>query len=220
MPCHDAGAFIVEAIGSVLAQDYRPLELIVVDDGSTDGSGDLARSFGAPVVVLAQGNQGVAAARNVAIRHAAGEYVAFCDADDVWAPGGLRARIEALEEPPACDYTYGMVQNFLSPEVDEQRARQLDFPREPRSGRIAGSLVVRRAALDRVGEFCTAEVVGEFVDWIGRAADAGLTARAVDRVVLRRRVHGANSTLRSPDAPLRYLRVLKATLDRRRAGSR
>ena len=219
MPCYDGRAYLAAAIDSILAQDYRPLELIVVDDGSADGSGDVARGFGPPVVVLEQANRGVAAARNAGLERATGEYIAFCDADDLWTPGSLRARIAALEVAPPCDYTYGMVANFLSPDVDAARARSLVFPREPIMGRTAGSLLIRRAALDVVGPFDTTRGAAEFVDWVGRIASAGLAGRSIDRVVLRRRVHGSNTTLRSPAKSRDYIRALRDALGRRRAGT-
>jgi glycosyltransferase involved in cell wall biosynthesis len=220
MPCYNGRAYLAAAIDSVLVQDYRPLELIVVDDGSTDGSGDVARGFGPAVVVLDQANLGVAAARNTGLERATGEYVAFCDADDLWTPGSLRARVAALEAPPPCDYAYGMVANFLSPDVDQERARSLVFPREPIMGRTAGSLLIRRAALDVVGPFDITRGAAEFVDWVSRIASAGLVGRSVAGVVLRRRVHGSNTTLRSPAKSRDYIRALRDTLDRRRAGTR
>ena len=81
---------------SALAQDYSALEVIVVDDGSTDDTGIVLASYGAQIRLLSQPNRGCAAARNAGIAHARGRYVAFLDGDDVWWPGKIRYQIEAL----------------------------------------------------------------------------------------------------------------------------
>lgn len=219
MPCFNAAPYLRAAIESVLSQDYRPLELIVVDDGSTDGSGAVAQTFGSEIVFVEQENQGIAAARNVGVERAGGTYVAFCDADDLWPEGSLAVRIRALLDQPRGDYVFGLVHNFLSPELDVERARTLSFPTEPVIGRVAGALVVRREAFERVGPFSQACVIGETLEWFTRAAAAGLTGHAIDRVVLRRRIHGANTTLRSAAATRQYLRILKTSLDRRGRGA-
>jgi glycosyltransferase involved in cell wall biosynthesis len=217
MPCFNADPFLGAAIESVLSQDYRPLELIVVDDGSTDASRAVARMFGSEIVLVEQQNQGAAAARNVGIERASGAYVAFCDADDLWPAGSLAIRMQVLWDQPQIDYVYGLVHNFASPELDPEHARRLAFPSEPVMARMPGALVVRRKAFEHVGRFSQACEIGEGLEWFTRAADAGLTGHAVDRVVLRRRVHGANTTLRSAAPTRHYLRILKTALDRRRA---
>jgi glycosyltransferase involved in cell wall biosynthesis len=217
MPCFNAAPYLRAAIESVREQDYRPHRLTVVDDGSTDNSAAVARTFGSAIELIQQSNQGISAARNAGVRRARGPYIAFCDADDLWPEGSLAARIQVLLDQPPIDYVFGLVQNFISPELDAQQARLLAFPTEPVVGRMAGALVVRRGAFDRVGPFSTACEVGETVEWLTRADDAGLVGHGLDRVVMRRRIHGTNTTLRAPAPTRQYLHILKASLDRRRA---
>lgn len=117
MPAYNAQDFIREAICSVLEQDYPRLELIVVNDGSTDQTAQEARVFGERVRVLEKENGGAAAARNHGISAAQGELVAFLDADDIWLPGKLSAQVGYLMKHPEV----GMVtSNFLiwQPEPD------------------------------------------------------------------------------------------------------
>lgn len=216
MPCYNAAAYLQAAIESVLSQSYRRLELIVVNDGSTDASGAVARAFGSQIVLLEQDNLGAAAARNAGLPQARGEYIAFCDADDLWPADKLGVQLHALQEHPDCDYVLGLVHNFLSPDLEQDQARRLSFPTEPMSGRLLGAVIVRRTAFFRVGLFDPSCQSGEALDWFARAADLGLRAHTVPEVVLRRRVHGANTTLRPQLAASEYLRVLKAALDRRR----
>lgn len=96
MPAYNNAEHIAEAIGSVLAQDPPPLELLVIDDGSTDDTVAVAERFGPPVRVIRQANQGSAVARNRGITEARGSHVAFLDADDVWHPAKLRLQREAM----------------------------------------------------------------------------------------------------------------------------
>lgn len=136
VPCFNAAPFISATLRSVLSQQSVELEVIVIDDGSTDGSADLvARSFPA-VKLLRQENQGVAAARNFGLRHARHDWVAFVDADDVWLPGKLAAQcaILSLQGEARMSYTAWQVWTSDAPNPDavwlaDLRQRAGDTPR-------------------------------------------------------------------------------------------
>ncbi|HEU5297845.1 MAG TPA: glycosyltransferase [Burkholderiaceae bacterium] len=91
VPAFNCAAFIRQSIDSVLRQDYAPLEVLVVDDGSTDDTVKILGEYGDRIKVLHQANGGPAAARNRAVRAARGEYLAFVDGDDLWLPGHTNA---------------------------------------------------------------------------------------------------------------------------------
>lgn len=95
IPAYNAAAFIGDALNSARAQTYDNLEIIVVDDGSTDGTADVVSSFHG-VRMIRQPNRGAAAARNRGIREASGRYLAFLDADDIWLPDKTRMQVEFL----------------------------------------------------------------------------------------------------------------------------
>jgi glycosyltransferase involved in cell wall biosynthesis len=113
IPCYNAALFLAETIRSALGQTCAPAEVIVVDDGSTDDSARVARSFGPPVRLVCQPNQGESVARNRGVEEAAGEWVAFLDADDVWEPNKLELQWRAAENDPTvvciycAHYTFG-----------------------------------------------------------------------------------------------------------------
>ena len=101
MPCFNGESFVGEAIESVLAQTYHDMELVIVDDGSTDRSLDIIRSFGDAVRVFTQPNRGPSAARNKGIREASGEFIAYLDADDYWEPRFAEYMVAALADSAA-----------------------------------------------------------------------------------------------------------------------
>lgn len=106
IPCYNAERYIGATIDSVLAQGHADLEIIVVDDGSKDGSVALVRDRFPMVRLVEQANQGVAAARNNGIACAGGHWIAFVDADDLWLPGKLEVQFAAMAAAPACRMSY------------------------------------------------------------------------------------------------------------------
>ena len=210
-------SYLAEAIESVLAQSYRPLELIVLDDGSTDGSGDVARRFGPSLRYTRQKNAGMGAARNSAIELAAGQYFAFLDADDRFLPDKVERQMEILDANPPVDMVFGHMTEFVSPDVDEHSAALLREPVHDLPWRTPNLMLVRREAFTRVGLFSTMLRVGIGVDWYARAIECGLKEVVPPYIVLERRLHGANNGIRQRDARHQYLHVLKTSLDRRRA---
>ena len=106
VPCFNQGHFLREALDSIAAAAARPVQTIVVDDGSTDDTSGVASGVPGTICVR-QENAGLAAARNRGLHEATGEYIAFLDADDRLAPGGLDAGAAALDEHPDCAFVYG-----------------------------------------------------------------------------------------------------------------
>jgi glycosyltransferase involved in cell wall biosynthesis len=99
MPCYNGETYIAEAIKSVLGQTVRDFELIVVDDGSTDQSPCVLERYRGRIRVVRQRNRGVSTARNVGIEQSRGEFIAFLDADDYWAPEFLQEMVKGMEDP-------------------------------------------------------------------------------------------------------------------------
>jgi glycosyltransferase involved in cell wall biosynthesis len=214
---YNAEPYLAEAIESVLAQDYVPLELIVVDDGSNDGSAEVAKSF-PQVNYFFQENAGNGAARNRAVEAATGDLFAFVDADDRFTPGKLTLQKAALDADPALDMVFGHVREFLSPELDEETRSALRPPApEPMPWTAPNLMLIRRESFLRVGPFSTTFRVGVTVDWFARASEAGLRYAVLPEVVLERRLHTQNNGLRERGARSQYLDVIRAAMERRRA---
>lgn len=100
IPAYNAEKYILPAIQSVIEQNYAPLEILLIDDGSTDSTVKLVQRETPQVRIIQQANAGVAAARNTGLRHALGEYICFLDADDGWFPGKLAAQVDYLTHHP------------------------------------------------------------------------------------------------------------------------
>jgi glycosyltransferase involved in cell wall biosynthesis len=213
---YNGEAYLAEAIDSVQAQTYAHRELIVVDDGSTDGTAGVAARYGDALRCLRQENAGIGAARNLGIEHARGEYLAFLDADDRFVADKLERQLAAFAEDPSLDMVFGHVREFLSPDLAPEIAARIRPPVEDAPWRMTNLMLVERDAFHRAGPFSTNLKVGVGVDWYARATEVGLKELVPAVVVLERRLHAANNGILQQAARPQYLRVLKEHMDRRR----
>ena len=218
IPVYNGERYLAEAVRSVLAQRYDPMEVIVVDDGSTDGTAAVARRFDLPVRRHFQSNSGAGAARNSGVQLSQGEILAFLDADDLWLPDKLALQMAALQADSSLDMVFGHMQQFHSPELSAERKAKLAGDRETMPGYHCGTLLIKRDSFLRVGPFSTERRVGEFIDWYARAMELELRHLMLPDVVTRRRLHDANMGIRERDSRSDYVRILKVSLDRRRKG--
>ncbi len=202
IPSYNYGHFIREAIESVLRQTLRPTEIIVVDDGSTDGTGKIVGMFGDRVRYIRQENAGVCAARNRGVRESTGELIAFLDADDIWEPTKVEKQIEKFAE----DAEIGLVHCGMR-EFDGDTGDTVNFFLEGGEGWVADDLllwekpvinvsgtviVVRRKAFDDVGGFDTRLKVGEDWDFCYRVARK-YKVGFVREALVNYRSHGKNA---------------------------
>jgi glycosyltransferase involved in cell wall biosynthesis len=217
IPVYNGERFLAASIQSVLAQDYRPIEIIVVDDGSTDRSGEIARAY-AEVRCIRQPNGGVSAARNAGIAAARGEFVAWLDADDLWTADKLRVQMDYHLAQPDVGYTVTRQRIFLEPGSTVPSFLTDELLQNDHVGFFPSTLVVRKTVYDRVGGYDTDFHVTESADWFARAKDAGIRMEIVPHVLLHKRAHETNMTRDTVDQNRRnVLRILKASIDRRRA---
>jgi glycosyltransferase involved in cell wall biosynthesis len=207
VPVFNGARYVREALASILGQTYQPMEVIVVDDGSTDETGKVLDEFGPRVRRVCQAHSGQSVARNHGVELATGRYLAFLDADDLWPEEKLAAQVTILEADPECDLLFGHVVQFR---------QNASAPSEPIPGHLPGTLMVRRDLWLRVGPLRSDVKVGEFLDWLLRSREQGLRERMDGRVWMRRRIHGDNLGVRERDARGDYVRLLKDAMDRRR----
>lgn len=216
IPAYDAERYLAETIDSVLAQSVRPQEILLIDDGSTDDTVAVARRYTPAVTVLSGPHEGFGAALNRGIAAARGEYIAFLDADDLWVADKLARQLDAMDRNPVPALVFGLVRQFLSPDVAAVLASRIVVDPEPGAGYLAGALLARRSAVQRIGAFRTDISIGCFIDWAARARELRLEEYLLPSVVMLRRLHGHNMTLGDRSARLDYVRTVKAALDRHR----
>jgi glycosyltransferase involved in cell wall biosynthesis len=216
MSIYNRAAYVDEAVCSVLADTSATHELVMVDDGSTDGAGAIAARYADRARFVRQDHRGCAAAWNLGLQHARGEYVTFCDSDDVWMPAHTGPLLAVLDARPEVDVAFGVTTEFVSPELDTEPSgtrAPYDASRAP----VGGAMLARRAVFETVGAFAEHMLQGYWFDWYSRLVDAGVRAAQVDDVVLRRRIHNQNSSIVQAGMLGEYAVALHASIVRRRA---
>lgn len=216
VPVYNGEKYVSEAIESILAQAYRPIETILVDDGSTDGTSEIAKRFSPNVKYWYQTNAGTGAARNRGIELAKGSFFAFLDADDLWLPDKLTVQMAAFHDDPETEIVFGYVKQFYSPELDDITKSKLRCPDKAMPGCLPCTMLIKRDAFFRVGLFETNWRLGQDVSWIIRAREHGLRAVMVPHLVYMRRLHKDNKGIINREFSKDRIRILKASLDRRR----
>ncbi len=220
VPVYNGVDYLGEAIDSVFAQTYSPLELIVVDDGSDDDSDGIALSYGDALTYVRRERGGNGAARNSGVARATAGFFAFLDADDRFVPDKLERQMAVLEHDESIEAVFGHVHEFLSPELEGSPLAGLRKPVEDAPWLAPNLMLIRRAAFERVGPFDATLKVGVTVDWFARAREQNLRYVMLPQVVLERRLHAANNGIRESDAAASsYLKLLRAAIERRRASN-
>ncbi|HWR57413.1 MAG TPA: glycosyltransferase [Thermodesulfovibrionales bacterium] len=217
IPVYNGERYLSEAIESVLAQDYRPLEVIVVNDGSTDNTETVARRYGDCIFFTSQENRGPAAARNRGLRMARGEMVGFLDADDLWLEDKLSLQIAFLKKSPSVEIIVGLTQRLKS---GIGRGNESIFEKwlDPFLTLSLGAAVFRKSVFKKVGFFDETFHYGEDVDWFIRAREQGVSIAVMEYVFLLYRFHQSNMTRNATVRDSYFVRTLKKSLDRRRRG--
>jgi glycosyltransferase involved in cell wall biosynthesis len=216
IPVYNGEHYLTETLDSVLAQTYRPIEIIVVDDGSTDHTATIVQSYTDPVRYVGTMHNGTGAARNLGVENSSGEFIAFIDADDLWTPDKLAQQILALDQNPGADIVLGHIRQFISPDLDAATAQKIACPAEPMPGYSASSIFVTRTMFQRVGPFQAELIYGEFMDWYAKAVDLGAAVIVLPQVMTLRRLHLTNLGATRRDLQINYVHIAKAALDRRR----
>jgi glycosyltransferase involved in cell wall biosynthesis len=201
MPVYNTEEFVAESIRTVLSQTRPPDEVVVVDDGSTDGTPDALAEFGDEIRVVRQPNQGVWGAMNTCFREARCDYVAKCDADDLWEPGKLALQASVVEADPMVDVTFGEARVFGNYEgrwgmpladgtagrLEREHLGEVMFVDNPI---CPSTTFVRRALFDRVGGFRDTRC--EDYDFWMRALDLGARFHYDSATLVHYRRHDGN----------------------------
>lgn len=216
IPVYNGAAFLAEAVESIQRQAYEPLEIIIVDDGSTDGTAQVAANFKGNVSYVYQPNSGAMVARNRGLKMARGNVIAFLDADDFWSDNKLELQLAHLANTPT-EIVLGYTQYVrLSQSKD---GIQLEKYPESWPDLSLGGAVMRRSTFERVGSLDQALPFCDDVDWFLRAKELCVPIVVHPEVVRFYRRHEKNITNQRELDNSYFVKAVKKSLERRRKNS-
>lgn len=211
IPAFNAEETLAEALRSVLSQTSPPELVIVIDDGSSDGTADVARAFGTPVRCLRQENAGPGAATTHGFALCSTGFVAMLDADDLWLPHKASTQLATLCADPSLSGVFSHIRPFRS--ADDRESREI------RPGWLRSTMMLRRTAIERIGPMVDPPGRrGELVGWLAQARHAGERFLMSDEVLALRRIRdGSLSSGRDPARDRGYIHAARQNILRRRA---
>ncbi|MHC4268336.1 MAG: glycosyltransferase family 2 protein [Planctomycetota bacterium] len=216
IPVYNCEQYLAAAIQSVVDQTYSTTEIIVVDDGSTDGTCEIVKRSFPSVRYCYQDNSGTGAARNRGIAMAQGSFFAFLDADDFWLNNKLADQMKVFRNNPDTEIVFGHVKQFLCPKLDEITKKKLRCSDELMPGFLPCTMLIKRDSFFHVGLFETSWQVGQDVSWILRAKEHELRMIMLPDLVYMRRLHKNNKGITHRHFIKDRVRILKSSIDRRR----
>lgn len=195
VPVWNGARFLGECLESLIAQDYPAVEVVVVDDGSSDDSVELAEGF-LSVRVLRRSHEGLGATRNAGIRAATGALIGFCDADDTWKPHKASVQVEYLLGHPGCGVVLCRQETVIEAGVRPPAWLLPDQIRGDLDGISPTSGLFRREVLEHLGGFRTDMPMGGDFNLLVRARTAGFEIALIEQPLRARRIHDDNMTTR------------------------
>lgn len=213
VPVFNGAAFLPEAIASIRAQSHRPLEIIVVDDGSTDDTAEVVKALGDGLNYCFQPNRGPGSARNAGLDLAHADIIAFLDVDDLWPDGKLERQLRLLLAGPSLAYVTGLVQvhHWVSEQDGRAQFRPVGAPREMF---LLGAALFRRSVFAQIGVFDESMQGGEDTDWFFRAWQAGVRGSVQQEVTLDYRLHEHNRTQGMHKSMSYFMLAMKKSAER------
>ena len=214
IPVHNGERFLPDTLQSVFEQTYRPIDVIVIDDGSTDESVAIARSFG-DVIVESQPQAGESAARNRGMNRASADLITFIDGDDQMTRGGLTAQVAFIKSHQGVGCVFG--HSTIKLESGAEKPDWLQAPLGHEDPVPMASALFQTALLREAGGFDESRTYGEWFELFTRLRDLGLQVGVIDERVLHYRVHADNQSHQRQRVQQGMFRSLKDRLDRQRA---
>jgi glycosyltransferase involved in cell wall biosynthesis len=213
IPAYNAERFLAEALESVFAQTAPVAEVIVVDDGSTDATPEIASAYPA-VRLLRRPHAGVSEARNAGVSESSGDFIAFLDADDIWLPERLERQMELAAGDPAA----GVIMARQTYRFEGTPPAWFRGPTDGRSeaGYVPSNWLMRRATWERVGPFKAGMTHSEDTDWLSRASDLGVRVATVEEVLVIHRIHDRNASGLAAEVKVGIFEALRASVQRKR----
>jgi glycosyltransferase involved in cell wall biosynthesis len=218
VPVFNGARYLEEAVASIEAQTWGPIEIVVVDDGSTDATPETIARLGSRIRAVRQDNAGAPAARNRGIAEASGDLLSFLDADDLWLPEKIATQMACFAARPWLDLCVCGTEHWWIPELaDEASAIAPALNREARTGGFP-TVLARRDLFARTGPIDASLRHLDMAEWLMRVADVGGVVETLSDPLVRRRIHHDNASRRRGEGEARdRLRIAELRLAARRA---
>lgn len=217
IPCFNAKKYLLEAVESIKRQTMPVNKIIIVDDGSTDGSYEFACNIKG-VTCFKQKNSGAGTARNLGLRNSDAEYIYFLDADDIAEAYAIEYLYKAIRSDNHLNAVFGRSIEFISKELSIQEKASKKIYDEPRLGILPGCALIKKSTFDKIGYFDERLKTGETVAWLAKFKDSGLKSVNIDDVVLKRRIHMTNTGIVNKEQEKKdYLTIIRQRLQQRKS---
>ncbi|NHZ85954.1 MAG: glycosyltransferase [Planctomycetia bacterium] len=215
VPVYNGERFVKFAIESILAQIYNPIEIIIVDDGSIDGSAKIAKTF-KTVRYIYQENLGPSVARNTGVATSKGEFIAFLDSDDIWYPEKLKVQIEYLNKNPNIGFVFAHRKMIVEKCIAKPPWYKEHLFDNASPVLCASALLARKNVFIRTGGYNPDYRFGENAEWLTRVKDFGIKMAVLPDTLLEQRLHDKNQTYHQNEMRSNILKALKGSIDRQR----
>ena len=217
VPVHNGDRYLKRTLESIYSQTVQPIEVVIVDDGSTIDFDLSEYGLKNNLVVLRQDNQGPAAARNYGIQSATGEFVAFLDQDDYWHPQKLERQLKRFQSKPDLEVCCTHVKLVWEAEIKKE---QSFYEEHPRANIVPGyttpTMLAKRAVFDKVGYLNANLTFADAVEWFLRAREVNVSIDLMQDVLLFHRMHEGNLTRQRKASRDEFLSILKQHIHRQR----
>ncbi len=209
MPTYNNAKYIKQAIESIYAQNYDNIEIIVVDDGSTDNTKEIVQQY-KDIKYFYIEHKGISVARNTALENAKGEYIAFLDSDDYWLPNKLNTQMQYFKDHPDCEIVFTKYENFFEDEKLKTNKRAMhEKMMEKFLKQYLPSSIIKKELFEKYGTFGENFSGVEDTVFLYRLLKKGVSiSHIILKVFYIRRIHGQNATLNYSQETVKYITAI------------
>ena len=209
MPTYNNAKYIKQAIESIYAQNYDNIEIIVVDDGSTDTTKEILQQY-KDIKYFYIGHKGISVARNTALENTKGEYIAFLDSDDYWLPNKLNTQMQYFKEHPDCEIVFTKYENFFENEKLKTNKRAMhEKMMEKFLKQYLPSSIIKKELFEKYGFFDENFSGVEDTEFLYRLLEKGVNINhIIPEIFYVRRIHGQNVTLNYNQDTVKYITAI------------
>lgn len=216
IPVFNSERYLIESLRSVINQDYKHIEILIIDGNSTDNTKDVCKSF-SEINFYSQEGKGISDALNYGIKKSNGEFISFISSDDLWMHDKLSTQLKFMIKNPELEYTVTKASYFLEPENQIPLNFKEEFFKNDTVQNILETLMVRKTLFDKIGFFDTSFSYGMEVEWFTRAIDYKINFAVVDKVFTRKRVHSNSITQKNKDVFNDTIKALRKSIKRKKS---